>query len=481
MQQAELEARIARLSPEKQQLLALRLGKVATQQKESDKKTTLVAFVTVNEAVDGANLREHLRKRLPQYMVPAAITVLDDMPRTPNGKVDREALLRYQPQIAAPQTVETQVQAHDEIEERLLQLWQEMLGMDVISLEDDFFEIGGYSLLAIRMFGQVKQMFQKDLPVSTIFEAPTIAKLANILRKDDKNLAAQTIFTLQPNGDAPALYCFQVHKFGVITYRYLAQYLGDTRPIYGMALPLDLPNPPKTVEGLASYFVEVLLRHQSVGPYYLSGMSIAGLIAYEMARQMAALGIHDVWVVLFDTYGPGYPRMLSRNQAIVQKIKLHTGNLLRMNRDAFWHVGELIWRSGYRFQYQMRRLVKRYQHQMGLKPIETPEEGERYVLGQPFRIYSGRRVYGEALELMEMEEKYFAQPKPFAGNVLLYRATLQPFRATYDVTLRWKQYVSGRLEVRHVRGNHSGIMRHPYVQKLSERLKADLNHLDHSG
>lgn len=480
MQQAELETRIGALAPEKQQLLALRLGMTPARQQASEQKTTLAAFVTVNDPVESADLREHLRQRLPQYMVPAAITLLDDLPRTPNGKVDREALLRHQPQVAAPPTAAALPEVHDEIEERLLQLWQELLGMDVISVEDDFFEIGGYSLLAIRMFARVKQMFEKDLPVSTIFEAPTIAKLAKILRKDDENLAVQTVFTLQPNGNAPALYCFQVHKFGVITYRYLAQHLEDTRPVYGMALPLDLPNPPKTVEELASYFVEALLRHQPAGPYYLSGMSIAGLIAYEMARQMAARGIHDVWVVLFDTYGPGYPRMLSRNQALVQKIKLHTGNLLRMNRDAFWQIGELIWRSGYRLQYQMRRLVKRYQHQLGLKPVETPDEGEQYIPGQPFRIYIGQRVYGEMLELLEMEEKYFAQPKPYTGNVLLYRSTLQPFRAAYELTLRWQQYVSGRLEVRHVRGNHSGIMRHPYVQGLSERLKVDLSRLDPS-
>lgn len=480
MRQAELEARIAALSPEKQHLLALRLG-IASAPQQSDKKTMLAAFVAVPQSVPAADLREHLRKRLPQYMVPATVTVLDDLPRTPNGKVDRQALLRVQPVAVAAPAVEALPEAQDEIEQRLLQLWQELLGMDAISVEDDFFEIGGYSLLAIRMFAQVKQMFQKDLPVSTIFEAPTIAKLAQILRKDDENLAAQSIFALQPDGEAPPLYCFQVHKYGVITYRYLAQHLADSRPVYGMALPLEMQNPPKTIEGLASYFVDALLRHQPAGPYYLSGMSIAGLIAYEMARQMAARGIHDVWVVLFDTYGPGYPRMLSRNQALVQKIKLHTGNLLRMNQDGLWHLRELVWRNLHRLQFQMRKVLKRYQHRLGLKTQEAPEEGERYVPGQPFRIYIGQRVYGEMLELLEMEEAYFAQPKPFSGNVLLYRSTLQPFRAAYDVTLRWQQFVSGRLELRHIRGNHSGIMRYPYVEGLSQRLKADLSQLESRG
>jgi thioesterase domain-containing protein len=449
MQQAELEARIAGLSPEKQQLLALRLGMAATQQQESDKKTTLAAFVTVNEAVDGANLREHLRKRLPQYMVPAAITVLDDLPRTPNGKVDREALLRYQPQIAAPQTVETQVQAHDEIEERLLQLWQEMLGMDVISVEDDFFEIGGYSLLAIRMFGQVKQMFQKDLPVSTIFEAPTIAKLANILRAETIDESA--VITLNEGSNQPPIYCFQVNRFGVLHYQAFADQIDKAFPVYGLVVPSskDL----KTIAETAQFFADVIAARPYNGTIYLMGLSVAGVVAYETARLLHQRG-QAVQVVMVDTQGPDYPTPQPVWQALQQKSAVVLQEYRQSHvRDWLTITRQHAWVLSFRLKFQLRKRANWMLAKLGLPLIQNEQAEE-------LRIGGGAKVKRQL-------DQYYGSNPTSDVPILLYRARLQPITVRHEWALGWDKVVpAGRIRVYTVVGSHTDLLRVGFVEPL---------------
>lgn len=476
MTQTNIKTRLQALSPEKQRLLALRLG--MNNNNTQSQQLSLSAFVTANNDVDESDLRKHLRDNLPQYMIPTHINILDEIPRTPNGKVDRNALLNYVPAPTLAPLIEQHSDAPDEIESQLMSIWEDLLGMEIFSVEDNFFELGGYSLLAIRMLGQIKETFGKELPASIIMESPTIAQLAEQIRDDKVDFSAQTIFTLQPEGDLPPLYCFQVHKFGIITYRYIAQALGTKRPVYGVAVPQDMDNPPTTVEGLAEIFVESLLQKQPEAPYYLCGMSIAGLIAYEMGRQLHQRGITDVQVILFDTYGPDYPQMISTSDALKQRAGLHMQTILGSHDNKAWYIKELLWRNWYRADFQGRRIINRYLHRFGLQPIPEREEDIIDIPQDEVRLFAGKEVHGEMIMLLDLVEGYFASPKPYAGDVLLYRSTLQPLRASYDETLAWDKFVSGELKVQHVRGNHSGILRDPFVQDLAKVVNQDLDQLE---
>lgn len=470
-----IQERVESLSPEQQRLLALKLGLVA-QEDSSVKKITLSAFVTTKSLVDEATLRSHLSNHLPKYMIPTHITILDDLPRTPNGKVDRTALLNLNHPTKKPLVDDNQIHEPDEIEKQLMDLWSDLLGFEIFDTHDDFFELGGYSLLAIRMLGRIKEIFGKDLPPSIILEAPTIAKLANNLRDDTVNRAEQTIFTLQSEGEKPPIYYFQVHKYGVITYRYIAEHLGTERPVYGVALPQDIDYKPETIEELASIFVKSLLAHHTP-PFYLGGMSIAGLIAYETARQLQERGIHDVYVLLFDTYGPNYPQMIALSDALNQRAQVHLKQLISSDIDKSGYLKELLWRNWYRATYQLGRVTNRLLVKMSLREPKVSND-EEYIAGEPKREFMGKEIHGEMIELLELEEKYFLEEKPYSGNVILYRSTLQPLRASYDETLGWDKFINGNFTIRHVRGNHSGIMRYPFVNALAAQVKEDLSKLE---
>lgn len=470
-----IQERVTALSLEQQRLLALKLGLVA-QVDNTANKTILSAFVTAKSDVEESALRNHLSKHLPKYMIPTHITILDELPRTPNGKVDRTALLNQHQPRNKTLVDDTYTHELDEIEKQLMELWSDLLGFEILDIHDDFFELGGYSLLAIRMLGRIKEIFGKDLPPSIILEASTIAKLANNIRDDTSNRAEQTIFTLQSEGEKPPIYYFQVHKYGVITYRYMAEHLGTERPVYGVALPQDIENKPDTIEELASIFVESLLAHHTP-PFYLGGMSIAGLIAYETARQLQERGIHDVYVLLFDTYGPNYPQMIASRDALRQRAMVHFKQLVSSDIDKSWYLKELLWRNWYRATYQFGRVINRLLVQMSLKEPKASED-EEYIAGEPKREFMGKEIHGEMIELLELEEKYFLEQKPYSGNVILYRSTLQPLRASYNETLGWDKFIKGNITIRHVRGNHSGIMRYPFVNALAERVKEDLSKLD---
>lgn len=478
-QENNIKKRLEALSQEKSKLLALRLGISLQQKQQKNDKAILAAFVTTKDEVDEGILRNHLQQRLPQYMIPTTITVLDAIPRTPNGKVDRDALLQIRGEQTHIKTVQQNSEATDEIEQQLLELWRELLEIEIISIDDNFFELGGYSLLAIRMLGRIKEEFDKDLPASIILESPTIAQLAASLRENSVNLFKQTIFTLQEKGNKPPIFCFQVHKFGVITYRYLAEYLGAERPVYGLSLPQELEVKPTNVEDLAQIFVEALMAEHEP-PYYLAGMSIAGLIAYEVARQLKANGIDNVHVVLFDTYGPGYPKMIALDKALQQRVLANIRTFLNSETNKIAFLDDMIWRNLYRGRFLFQKLINRFLHRLGLQQDDSVNnlEQEEYVPEQPNREYMGKQIYGEMIELLELEEQYFAEPKPYSGDILLYRSSLQPLRAAYQKNLNWDSLIEGKIIVRNVRGNHSGIMRYPFVKSLAERLNYDLLQLE---
>lgn len=479
MSQPDIKQRLEALSPNKRRLLALRLGiDTATNQHAESQNTTLAAFVKADGSVEPDTLRNYLADQLPKYMIPSSIVLVDDIPRTPNGKVDREALLTYRQSEAELVAVDGTESEPDDIEQELIAMWEDLLGIEVYSVDDDFFELGGYSLLAIRMLAQINERFGKELPPSSILEAPTIAALAEQIRDDADNLASQTIFTLQPDGEKPPIYFFQVHKYGVITYRYMAEHLGKERPLYGISLPQDLEEQPDTIEGLAELFAKSIQAHHEP-PYYLGGMSIAGLLAYETARQLQKQGVDDCHVLLFDTYGPDYPRMIPVREALTQRLQAHMQALTNSDTDTVWYLRELLWRNWYRASFQLRRNLSRYLVRLSIIE-ESKQAQEGYVEGEEMREWAGQKVYGEMIELLELEERYFEDAKPFSGVLTLYRSTLQPVRAAYSKTLGWDNLVTGRINVRHVRGNHSGIMRFPFVQKLAETVNQDLRQLEQS-
>jgi amino acid adenylation domain-containing protein len=263
---------------------------------------------------DGAELRAFLQSRLPDYMIPSDTVSLQAMPLTANGKLDRKALLPPNPSMSrgVPDLPVT------EEEERLARIWADVLGVDCISRSDNFFDLGGHSLLLVRLFARINKEFQSSLPITAIFDTKTLSGLAKALRRE---VRISSLVPVQTSGSKPPL--FMVHSY--LLYRALSRALGNDQPFYGLR---ELPGDgSQSIEDRAARYVADMRRVQQQGPYRIAGWCAAGPLAVEVARQILLAGDEVALVVLFDSWLPGYTEQLRSMQSRLSYLRLMTRRL----------------------------------------------------------------------------------------------------------------------------------------------------------
>ncbi|HYN80431.1 MAG TPA: AMP-binding protein, partial [Gemmatimonadaceae bacterium] len=183
---------------------------------------------------DVSELRGFLKEKLPEYMVPSAFVMLHELPLTPNGKVDRRAL--PVPDQERPELERAFLAPRDTLELQLTKMWEKVLGVEPIGVKDNFFDLGGHSLLAVRLFAQIEKSFGRNLPLATLFQAPTIEQLADILRQQGWTSRWSSLVPIQPGGSKPPFYCMHAGGGQVFFYRDLAHRLGPDQPFYGLQI-----------------------------------------------------------------------------------------------------------------------------------------------------------------------------------------------------------------------------------------------------
>ena len=184
-----------------------------------------------------SELRQFLKAKLPEYMVPSAFVFLDALPLTPNGKVDRRALKAPDSELNRSVSF---IAPRDALELQLAQIWSEVLEVDWIGIQDNFFDLGGHSLLAVRLMAKIQQQFGKNLPLATLFQGATIEQFAAILRKDSDSSVWSSLVAIQPSGSKPPFFCVPGAGGNVIYLYDLARCLGLDLPFYGLqAVGLD--------------------------------------------------------------------------------------------------------------------------------------------------------------------------------------------------------------------------------------------------
>ena len=472
----ELHQRIHALSPERRVLLALRLGLHNSLQ---NNKQDLVGFVTVENEVSTSDLRTFAQNELPQYMVPAQILVLDAFPRTPNGKLDRAALQSLSSKNNTAGLSQSSVEfASDEVEEQLTAIWSDLLNIQQIPIHANFFDLGGQSLDAIRMLARVKQTMEVDIPVSAIIDAPTIARLATLIQENNTENLSSNITSLQTEGEGIPLYFLPLHMHGALHYRHLYTHLGSDRPLYTFQAfnVLSSSETLPTVEKLATQYVHDLRRFQPEGPYLLCGISVAGLIAYEMARQLSAQGTRNVEVILLDTHGPNYPQYLTAGQSVVDFFKPQKRTPATTNNPAGQLMHDAMDIAWYRMdKYYTAWKIRRARTQIDIQSAREWESDKDLTNEHNNPDLSLDQVN---TQLGKMTANYLNQPHPYKGDIILYRARLQPLNAKYNPTLGWERYVNGDITIKHVRGNHLGILKRPHVARFAQYLKHTLQELD---
>jgi len=262
----------------------------------------LVAYVVAKKETPASKLQEFLAQRLPAAYVPSAFVFLDALPLTPNQKLDRDKLPA--PAGVRPELQSQYVAPRDAIELRLVQIWEELLRVRPIGVTDRFFEVGGHSLLALRLLVDVEQKIGRKVPLQALFENPTIEHMAAVLRKNVSE--SQLMVTLKP-GDQ-RLKLFLVHPGGgtLLNYVHLIRYLPPEIPVNGIqARGIDGNGEPhETLEQMAADYIVEIRHAQPEGPYLLAGHSLGGVIAFEIARQLDHQNERVAFLGLFDSVAP---------------------------------------------------------------------------------------------------------------------------------------------------------------------------------
>ena len=401
----------------------------------SDKR--LVAYVVPNQeqVPTTSELRSFLKQLLPDYMLPSAFVVVENLPLTPNGKVNRCALPAVE--WAKNEPKETFVAPRDELELQLTRIWERVLGIESLSVTDNFFALGGYSLLAARLFAQIEQAFGKNLPLNILFQAPTVEQLASILRQKGWSEPLSLLVAIQPGGSKPPMFCIPGAGASVLSYRHLAEHLGPDQPFYGLQIPkLDEKQASRvTVEDMAAHYIKEILTLQPKGPYLLGGHCLGGLVAFEMAQQLHAQGQKVSLLALFDTFIPSSVKQLTFRE----RLSRHFNNLLQ------------------RRSYVLERAKKRISWIKKVPDVEP--------------------TYAAYMAYEQIVRKY--RPQVYPGRVLVFRASnldkLVESWKKIDPQFGWSDLVGGGLETYVVPGELNHIFKEPEVQVLAEHLRAYLS------
>lgn len=404
-------------------------------------------------AVD--EVRRFLAERLPDYMVPPVIVARAALPLSANGKVDRGALETEL--YARRKEGATYLPPRDELELQLVEIWENLLGAAPIGVRDDFFDRGGHSLLAVRLMAQLRRRFERDLPLSALFEGSTVERLAAIVRREGGGANRVPLVPLQSVGSAAPL--FLVHPIGgnVLCYRDLVRRLGSARPIFG----LQAPDPERevnsgaTVESLAAIYLAAIREIQPAGPYLLAGWSMGGVIAYEMARQLEALGERLAFLGLIDAFVPAVDRTAAIDDEAAQLA-------------AF--LGDLADQAGTAAQVSTDSLRAAPEASRIASTLTAAKDSG--LLPADLSEVDFTRLFGQFRSNLEALQAY--RPPRLAVDALLLLASDRRFEPGAPDDGGWGEVIAGRLEIEQLPGDHYSLVREPNVAALAERLGSAL-------
>ena len=228
------------------------------------------------------------------------------------------------------------IESQDDTSRKLSRIWQEVLGVEIIGLDQNYFDLGGDSSLAVHLFAQIEQVFKVKLPLATLFDAPTVGELAEILRREVSTSGWSPLVAIQNSGSRPPFFCVHGAGGNILIYRDLARHLGVNQPFYGLQSPaLDGSCPPmERIEDMATLYAKEMRKMQTHGPYFLGGYCMGGTVALEVAQQIQAQGEQVALLALFDTMNWSkvpMPSAWKKSYHAAQRLVFHAANFSRLD------------------------------------------------------------------------------------------------------------------------------------------------------
>ncbi len=399
----------------------------------------LVAYIV--GSIDG--LRDFVKAELPHYMVPSAFVSLEKMPLTPNGKIDRRAL-------PVPTEIKTDsiIVPRDQLEQQLADIWQQVLGVNSISVHDNFFDLGGHSLLAITLLGKIEQVFDKAISVIKLFQAPTIAQFADILRDQADTATWRALLPIQTQSKRKPLFFLGSTDYA----RLLVPSLGKEQPIYGLNMFGLHSEEVLTVEAMATEYLQEIRILQPEGPYHLCGYCSDAKVAFEMAQQLNKQGQEVAYLGFID-------------------VDWYADSSFSLNQRAS-KFGKNIAKFGLNFIiHKIKTKLKARKESKLLSQLE--QEKQKY------------ETSGDSLPL-QLQHKLLIKsffnalddykPQRYSGNLslLLSSELISELEIDKSFSEQINSLVTGNVTMEEVPGFHDTLFVEPQVSTLGKRIKSHL-------
>ncbi|MHA4806479.1 non-ribosomal peptide synthetase [Flavitalea flava] len=427
------------------------------------KNGQLVAYLVQDRTVTKDPVPEwkrQLKEILPEYMLPNHFVLLEAFPLTPNGKTDRNALPEPNaggsiPALIGepPSPVETTL-AHSSTEHLLTELWQEFLNQEKIGMQDDFFELGGNSLNALQIMVGLEKRTGMRLPLSSLFGAPTIKKLAELVNSGGRSVSWAPLVPIKPGGTKAPVYIVHGYGMNVLTFNRMARYLDPEQPVYGFqAKGLNgVDEPFDRMEDIAADYIREMLSHHNADSYNLAGYSFGGIVAFEMARQLKEMGKKITMLGMIDTYadkadyfekGPG--RLLKKIRRQLPKIRFVITSFKK-------YPGPTL---AYQLAFFQRKI----------------REG--------LYLFGGKPPVTESTQEDKIDEKYEAAYRnykmiPYDGVIDLFRVKTRLYYLDDLVYMGWKKY-SREVEIHEISGDHKTFLLPPNDREFAGVLQKTLD------
>lgn len=433
---------------------------LAREDSPGDKR--LVGYVvSISQEPSISKLKNYLKEKLPEYMVPSAFVFLEALPLTPNGKVERRALPA--PEQSRPEIGASYVAPRTPVEEVLANIWAEVLNVERVGIYDNFFDLGGHSLLAVRVVQSIEKRIGRSVRVADIFQAPTVEQLSGLLPKNEPAAPWSSLVPLQTKGFKPPF--FWVH--GDISDAYLPRYLDAEQPLYGLNHQSTDGQRAlyTTVEDIATHYLEEILTVQRRGTYRLGGNCFGGLVAFEMARQLQERGQKVDLLMLLNPAcrEPGHSSNPSSGKSFLRNNVPRCVQAFQSAR----HQDALYLIKGFKnlIAYEVssvigagKRLIQKVVYKTYLRlgfPIPVSLRS-RYIL----------EIYARATESYTV--------KAYSGDMVLFFAHDYPQHLRMD----WSKRSTGSVRMHNVPGDHVGALDDINVKVWAERLASYLESLE---
>ncbi|WP_069811173.1 thioesterase domain-containing protein [Streptomyces sp. TP-A0874] len=393
-------------------------------------------------------------RRLPSHAVPGDYLVVADLPLTRDGRTARGPLGSLRGSGRGPGREITA--PRDTTELVVARVWEEVLGIRPVGVTDDFFSLGGHSLVAMRVISRLQRHFNRDIDLAVLLNQPTVAELAAVLRAEAEGPGRSSVVTLQAAGEEPPL--FLVHPSGgnLLVYQFLAERLGADTPVHMLETPAL--HRFGTVEELAAHYAEAIRQFVPHGPYRLGGLSFGGLVAFEVARQLTEAGEKVEAVTMFESSLAG---------AVPKDVTPE--DLLAYRTAHFAHVFELVFGKEIPLtEEELRGLAPDEQLEMLYQRVDAS-------LGGGLGMGILRSTVEDVQRVRDMIRAY--RPGDYSGPVHLFIG-LEPmpphlndpefYRS--DRTLGWDEHLPD-LRIVDTPGNHLTLLNPPHVDTLAERMR----------